>query len=283
MSVSNGYTSLATMSPQGRSRRVWLLATVMISLGLLYYTYCTPNVYDKAFIAPAPEAQTDSKWQPSPAPLIPTEFNASQTAPAPMLSASPFPADSIEKEEGAEEEADLMALIKAMYRPDLHPIDAANFTDEDGIVHHLGGEPRFRKKLGKKVLILDVDSRPLTGDGQIMNEKLPWKGMRPLSAGMLSHWMFGTAGAMGTWAHTGAALTVDSQHSRLRLQIHPRTGLRRPMGDLGQSTHDEGIPQNARLCRLHGLGRHVPLPAPPARMAPELLEHDRGDARHDVG
>ena len=85
----------------------------------------------------------------------------------------------------------MTAVVKALFRPILHPIDAANFTDEDGAVHRLPGEPRFRKKLGKRVLILDVDSRPLTGDGQILNKELKWKGARPLSAGMLGHYMYG--------------------------------------------------------------------------------------------
>jgi hypothetical protein len=84
-------------------------------------------------------------------------------------------------------------IIKALYGPILHPVDAANFTDEDGDVYRLQGEPRFKQKLGKRVLILDIDSRPLTGPGQLMDDNLKWKGMRPLSAGMLSHYMFGTA------------------------------------------------------------------------------------------
>jgi hypothetical protein len=83
-------------------------------------------------------------------------------------------------------------VIKALYRPILHPVDAMNFTDEDGKIHRLAGEPRFKEKLGKRVMILDVDSRPLTGDGQVLNAELKWKGMRPLSAGMLSHYKYGT-------------------------------------------------------------------------------------------
>lgn len=85
----------------------------------------------------------------------------------------------------------MATVIKALYGPILHPVDAMNFTDEDGEMHRLPGEPRFKQKLGKKVLILDIDSRPLTGEGQLMNQELKWKGMRPLSAGMLSHYMFG--------------------------------------------------------------------------------------------
>lgn len=86
----------------------------------------------------------------------------------------------------------MATIIKALYGPILHPIDAANFTDEDGDIYRLSGEPKFKSKLGKKVLILDIDSRPLTDKGQLMDPHLKWKGMRSLSAGMLGHYMFGT-------------------------------------------------------------------------------------------
>lgn len=90
----------------------------------------------------------------------------------------------------------MSTILKALYSSVLHPVDAANFTDDEGDVYRLPSAPRFRHGLGSKVLILDVDSRPLTGEGQIMNESLQWKGMRPLSAGMLSHYMFGTPTAL---------------------------------------------------------------------------------------
>jgi hypothetical protein len=90
------------------------------------------------------------------------------------------------------EDISMATIIKALYGPILHPVDAANFTDEDGDVYRLNSDPKFKKSLGKKVLILDIDSRPLTGPGQLMSKELKWKGMRPLSAGMLSHYMFGT-------------------------------------------------------------------------------------------
>jgi hypothetical protein len=90
------------------------------------------------------------------------------------------------------DDVSMATIIKALYGPILHPIDAANFTDEDGDVYRLAGEPKFKSKLGKKVLILDIDSRPLTEKGQLMDPQLKWKGMRSLSAGMLGHYMFGT-------------------------------------------------------------------------------------------
>jgi hypothetical protein len=90
------------------------------------------------------------------------------------------------------DDVSMATIIKALYGPILHPIDAPNFIDEDGDVYRLAGEPKFKSKLGKKVLILDIDSRPLTEKGQLMDPQLKWKGMRSLSAGMLGHYMFGT-------------------------------------------------------------------------------------------
>lgn len=85
----------------------------------------------------------------------------------------------------------MITVIRELYRPIALPITARNFTDEDGDVYQLPAEPRFNKPLGKKVLILDIDSRPLNSPGQLMNKgKLEWHNMRPLSAGMLSHYMF---------------------------------------------------------------------------------------------
>jgi hypothetical protein len=74
----------------------------------------------------------------------------------------------------------------------LQPIGAPSFTDEDGDVYQLPGPPRFTKSLEKRVLILDIDSRPLDGPGQLMNEdKMEWHKTRSVTAGMLSHYMFG--------------------------------------------------------------------------------------------
>ena len=87
----------------------------------------------------------------------------------------------------------MSTVIKALYSPILHPVDAPSFTDDEGQVYKLGpGEPLFKKKLGKKVLILDIDSRPLTEKGQLMDKELKWGSMRALSAGMLGHYIYGT-------------------------------------------------------------------------------------------
>ncbi|KAF2875674.1 hypothetical protein BDV95DRAFT_485067 [Massariosphaeria phaeospora] len=154
MSTSNySYTALSNLGLQGRWRRVLLIAMVPMLCAIAYYAY-EPTFLPSTLVPSHPQ--------------FPTQQNVS------------LPTDD-----------DSMAtVIKALYGPILHPIDAPTFTDEEGAVYRLHGEPRFKEKLGKKVLILDIDSRPLTGDGQLMNKELKWKKMRPLSAGMLSHYMF---------------------------------------------------------------------------------------------
>ncbi|ORY10082.1 hypothetical protein BCR34DRAFT_486265 [Clohesyomyces aquaticus] len=150
------YSALGNFSPQGRWRRVLLIAMVPMFCAFLYYA--APSSY------------------------LPANLNPLQN-PSKPGNVSWADADN-------PEDMSMATVIKALYRPILHPIDAPTFTDEDGDIYRLPGEPRFKKKLGKRVLILDIDSRPLDAAGQIMNKELKWKGMRALSAGMLSHYMF---------------------------------------------------------------------------------------------
>ncbi|KAF2022391.1 hypothetical protein BU24DRAFT_430725 [Aaosphaeria arxii CBS 175.79] len=147
--------SFASLGPQGRWRRVVIMAAVPISFIILILAFGSSYV---------PESK----------------FGASSQYP---VQSSNVSIDDTNMS--------MATVIKALYTPILHPVDAPTFTDEDGDTYHLpAGEPRFKQKLGKKVLILDIDSRPLTGEGQLMNKDLKWKGMRALSAGMLSHYMF---------------------------------------------------------------------------------------------
>jgi hypothetical protein len=46
----------------------------------------------------------------------------------------------------------MRTMIKALYGPILHPVDAANFTDEDGDVYRLHGEPKFKTGLGQQAV-----------------------------------------------------------------------------------------------------------------------------------
>ena len=145
------YTSLNNMASGGRGRRLLFLVAVPLFILVMYYTYHR-NMYSKPAVS-------------SPLTFHNNNVNIST-------------------------DDTMRTVIKALYEPILHPVAAHNFTDEDGDVYQLSKTPRFREKLGKKVLVLDIDSRPMDGPGQLMNEQLEWKGMRPLAAGMLSHYTY---------------------------------------------------------------------------------------------
>ncbi|KAI3216545.1 hypothetical protein DTO012A9_10297 [Penicillium roqueforti] len=55
------------------------------------------------------------------------------------------------------------SFIQNLYRPYIHPIDALDFDDQNGKTYSLPQMPRFTKPLRDKLLILDVDTRPLDG------------------------------------------------------------------------------------------------------------------------
>ena len=86
-------------------------------------------------------------------------------------------------------------LVDSLFKPVSHPIDRTNFTNIDGKVFTLSQPPLFTKPLGKKLVILDVDSRPLDKEGELLHPGgLKWKGISRLTAGMLSHYLYGMRG-----------------------------------------------------------------------------------------
>lgn len=83
-------------------------------------------------------------------------------------------------------------IIDALYRPYIHPITAPDFTDAAGETFRLEGEPYYTEGLGKRVLILDADTRPMTDDGQLISKGgMKWPNPEPMAAGMLSHYLYG--------------------------------------------------------------------------------------------
>lgn len=88
--------------------------------------------------------------------------------------------------------------ISTLFRDIRVAVDANNFTGLNNEVHKLpfydpGKGPGFQRPLGKKVLILDADTRALGGPGGILNKT--WSNLTRSShqtAGRLGHYMFGT-------------------------------------------------------------------------------------------
>lgn len=86
----------------------------------------------------------------------------------------------------------LARFIRDLYQPVLHPITAPSFTDEVGRTYHVAREPVYTSTFGKRLLILDIDSRPMNEDGQVMSlNDIKWPGLQPMAAGFMSHYLYG--------------------------------------------------------------------------------------------
>ncbi|KAK3349220.1 hypothetical protein B0T25DRAFT_237439 [Lasiosphaeria hispida] len=84
-------------------------------------------------------------------------------------------------------------VIRAIFAPVLLPITAPSFTTLDGTVKNLPPADQLIHKvsLGKRICILDVDTRDLTDEGSIFSDHLPlYDNLRPASAGFLSHYTY---------------------------------------------------------------------------------------------
>jgi len=87
----------------------------------------------------------------------------------------------------------LSSIIQALYAPLVVPITAPTFTARDGTVKRLppASELVHRESLGKRICILDVDTRPHTDAGGVFSSSFPtWEALRPGSAGFLSHYLY---------------------------------------------------------------------------------------------
>lgn len=79
-----------------------------------------------------------------------------------------------------------------MLKSHIRPITAENFTSRAGQVYSIPGNPTFTQSLGKKILILDAESRDLDGPGGLLDESRPvTENLRGLTLGRLNHYMFG--------------------------------------------------------------------------------------------
>lgn len=84
-------------------------------------------------------------------------------------------------------------LIRALWAPLVVPITAPTFTTLGGIEKRLPAPEELvhTQPLGKRICILDVDTRDLDGDGSIFWDKLPsWDKLGRPSAGYISHYLY---------------------------------------------------------------------------------------------
>ncbi|KAJ4350608.1 hypothetical protein N0V85_009698 [Neurospora sp. IMI 360204] len=87
----------------------------------------------------------------------------------------------------------LSSIIQALYAPLVIPITTPTFTARDGTAKRLPpvSELIHHESLGKRICILDVDTRPHTDAGGVFSSSFPtWDVLTPASAGFLSHYLY---------------------------------------------------------------------------------------------
>ncbi|KAK3937954.1 hypothetical protein QBC46DRAFT_174552 [Diplogelasinospora grovesii] len=88
---------------------------------------------------------------------------------------------------------ELSDVIRALWAPLVLPVTEPTFTTLDGDKKHLPPTEQLihTKSLGKRICILDVDTRGLSGDGDVFGSHLPtWGNLAFSSAGFLSHYLY---------------------------------------------------------------------------------------------
>jgi hypothetical protein len=93
---------------------------------------------------------------------------------------------------GDEQRISFENAVRAIYAPFLVPISARSFMDRTaGEVYTIPDEPIWRAGLGKKLCIVDIDTRPLNDTNQILNNNFSWTSLEGISPGMLNHYLYG--------------------------------------------------------------------------------------------
>lgn len=90
--------------------------------------------------------------------------------------------------------SDMSQLVPYLWKPYLHRINSTTFTTRRGLQYQIPeGAQRWTQPLGKKLLILDVDTRPNDGPGGLLNDtKLDVANVTGRTAGLMNHYMYGT-------------------------------------------------------------------------------------------
>ena len=83
-------------------------------------------------------------------------------------------------------------LVAALFAPLKLPVTAEKWTDSDGAVYKLPPNPTWTEPLGKRLCIVDIDTRPLNGANEILSTgPFNWTETGVTSAGMMGHYLYG--------------------------------------------------------------------------------------------
>jgi hypothetical protein len=81
-------------------------------------------------------------------------------------------------------------VVRLLFSPLKLAPDAPAVTADDGSVYELPENPRYKKKLGKEVLILDLDTRPLKSTQDFQNGDFDWRKLNHVSGGVFNHYTY---------------------------------------------------------------------------------------------
>ncbi|KPM41467.1 hypothetical protein AK830_g5079 [Neonectria ditissima] len=88
--------------------------------------------------------------------------------------------------------ADLPGLVAQLWKPSLHSLNDTHFVSDEGYEYDIPENAhRWTKPLGKKLLILDVDTRLDLGPGALLNEDpLRQNNVTARTGGWLDHYLY---------------------------------------------------------------------------------------------
>ncbi|ORY04969.1 hypothetical protein BCR34DRAFT_491149 [Clohesyomyces aquaticus] len=81
-------------------------------------------------------------------------------------------------------------IMRLLFTPLKIEPDQPTFTDLNGTAHTLPPNPRYRKKLGKNVLVLDLETRSLESDKAWKKGIFNWMNLDHLSGGVFQHYTY---------------------------------------------------------------------------------------------
>jgi hypothetical protein len=113
----------------------------------------------------------------------------------------------------SETEYDLPPGILALIQPHITSVTAQKFTSHKGKVYELPKKaPKFTKPLGNKILVLDVESRNISGLGGLLDDGKPTTDeLQGLTLGRLNHYLFGKH-IYQLWLSTTTDLSTAKLH-----------------------------------------------------------------------
>ena len=101
--------------------------------------------------------------------------------------------------------------IKNLFASSLTSPTQPNFTDEQGYLFELAEAPRYTQGLGKRILILDLETRPLKSIEDWARGGYDWAAVDHVSGGVFNHYTYCALSA----ELVAFSLTITSVDSRL--------------------------------------------------------------------